>query len=294
METGAVAVVGAGQIGRSVAHAFAEHGPVVLVDIERTALDSALNDIRRSHMGRFLRGACTVPTECVLSHITTGTDLKAVAECGLIVENVTEDPDLKLNVHTQLDQVCAHDAVIAANTSAVPLAFLASAWRVPGRLVGIHFMIPVPETGYVELIRHDAGSQQARTRAATALAAIGLRAVQVNDGPGFVANRVLMPMVNTAAGLVRKGVATAADVDAVFVGCNGHRMGPLAMADLIGLDTIVRTLAVLARFEPAIDFTPDPLLLDLVRSGAHGRKAGRGFFTYGGTTVEAHNELSKR
>ncbi|WP_222871770.1 3-hydroxyacyl-CoA dehydrogenase family protein [Nonomuraea sp. PA05] len=275
-----VGVVGAGQIGRTVAHAFAEHGPVVLMDRDPDALGQAMAAIRRAHLARLLRKATTVPGDVLTGRITTTGDLHRAATADLVVENVTEDAELKLAVHRGL-AAAPPGTVIAANTSVIPISFLAKAHEDAGRLLGLHFMIPATEIRTVELITGPATAQATAERATRILDEAGFAAVAVGDGPGFVANRVLMPMVNDAAALVRTGVAAPADVDAVFTACNGHRLGPLATADLIGLDTVVHSLRMLVRFTGEERFQPDPLLLRLVGEGRSGRKAGRGFFSYG-------------
>ncbi|MBW8799872.1 MAG: hypothetical protein AUG49_11790 [Catenulispora sp. 13_1_20CM_3_70_7] len=277
-----VGVVGAGQIGRSVAHAFAERSPVVLVDRDPAAVDDAIAAIRRAHMGRVLRGATTVSLDTVMGNLRCATGIRELGKATLMIENITESPDDKLELHRELHRVAAAEAVIAANTSAVPLAFLAGAHGDrTDRLLGLHFMMPVVEIRCLELIRHPATSPAALTATRDVLERHGLSAVEVGDAPGFVSNRLLMLLVNEAAAVVREGVAGAREVDAVLQGCFGHRLGPLATADLIGLDTVVRSLQVLQRFGDPVKYAPDAALLDLVAAGRLGRKSGIGFFAYG-------------
>lgn len=280
-EGGVIGVIGAGQIGRSVAHAFAEHSPVVLVDKDEQALTESYTAIRRAHLGRLLRKATTVSLGTVLGNIRRTTQTAELRRARLLIENITESPEDKLELHRELAGVAAPTAVIAANTSAVPLAYLAAAHPDRAdRLLGLHFMMPVVEIRSLELIRATGTSQHTVTATRRLLDRHGLRAIEVNDAPGFVSNRLLMLLVNEAAALVREGVADAAGVDAVLHDCFGHRLGPLATADLIGLDTVVRSLQVLQRFADPAKFAPDPALLGLVGAGRLGRKSGSGFFDY--------------
>jgi 3-hydroxybutyryl-CoA dehydrogenase len=195
------------------------------------------------------------------------------------VENVPERWPVKADLYPRLDAVCRPGCVLIANTSAMSISRLAALTARPADVIGVHFMNPVPLTAAVELIpgRHTSAGTVLRTR--ELLAGLGKEAIEAGDVPGFVSNRVLMLAVNEAANLVHENVATAADVDRVFVRCANHAMGPLATADLIGLDTVLDTLHVLRDAHGAA-YTPSPLLRQLVDAGRLGRKTGRGFFTY--------------
>lgn len=272
----AVGVVGAGVIGSSVAHAVARSGiPVVLHDISADALARAGRAIEDGErLARLRRG----PADAAPVRFTEElTDLK---DCGLVVENVTEDIALKEAVHRSLDEVLAPDCVVAVNTSAVPITRLALVTNHPARMVGAHFMNPVALIDTVEVVRTDIVDQCALDQLEAVLRHMGKRSVVVRDEAGFVINRCLMMFVNEAAALSAAGVAGAAEVDRLFSGCLGHRSGPLRTADLIGVDTIVRTLDVLAEHHGPERFTPAPVLRQMLDAGHLGRKSGRGFYTY--------------
>lgn len=273
----AVGVVGAGVIGTSVAHAVAAGTglPVILVDQDESALDRAAENLRRHRRLARLSG-----TGARTEDLTTTTDLASLAGVDLVVENITEDIAAKCALYARLDEVLAPDAVIAANTSAIPIELLAATLRDPGRLVGAHFMNPVDRTAMVEVVRPAAAAPRALATLRELLSRMGKEAVVVGDRPGFVINRVLMPMVNLAAAVVADGTATAAEVDRLFRGCLGHRSGPLRTADLIGVDTVVRTLDVLHDQLGGTEFVAHPSLRRMVESGSVGVKSGSGFFAY--------------
>jgi 3-hydroxybutyryl-CoA dehydrogenase len=286
-----IGVIGAGQIGRSVAHAFAERSAVVLVDRDEGILAEAVDSIRRAHLGRLLHKVSSVRPETILKNIEPTTELGALRAANFLIENITESPGEKLDLHQMLARLADPEAVIATNTSAIPLAYLASAHAGRAdRFLGLHFMIPVIEIRYLELIRARETSPAAISAVRGMLERHDLRAVEVADGPGFVSNRLLMLLVNEAAAVVREGTAPAASVDAVLQNCMGHRLGPLATADLIGLDTVVRSLRVLQRFCDEMKFAPDPMLLELVKAGQLGRKTGSGFFDYTAGPLKAERK----
>lgn len=277
-----VGVVGAGVMGVGVAQALAatEH-QVVLVDVRPRALSCSRDEIRRNARmaALFGNGASADPDE-LLAAITTTTDYDALADVSFVIENTTEKWEVKRIVYPQLDAICAPDTVFAANTSAIPITRLASLTSRPDRIVGIHFMNPVPLKSAVELIPGFHTSDASLDRAKLLLSAMGKRAIVVQDAPGFVSNRVLMLTVNEAAFLVHEGVASAEQVDDVFRSCLEHRMGPLELADLIGLDTILYSIEVLHDSFSDSKYRPCPLLKKLVAAGLHGRKSGRGFYSY--------------
>ena len=275
-----VAVVGAGVIGASVAHALAERGlDVVLIDREASALDRARASIRAGARLARLHGKASALAGDLLARIRFTTDKEGLAAADVVIENVTEDLEIKLAVHRELDGLCAEGCVIAANTSAISISKLAAASRHPERLVGLHFMNPVPLTAMVEVVRGPQTSEATLARVASLLVAMGKELTVVHDAPGFVINRVLMPAINEAIAVVHEGTASAADVDRLFQSCLGHPMGPLRTADLIGLDTVLRTLEVL-QIDLGPRCTPCPLLREMVAKGLLGRKSGQGFFLY--------------
>ncbi|MBS2548569.1 3-hydroxyacyl-CoA dehydrogenase family protein [Catenulispora sp. NL8] len=271
-----VGVVGAGVIGSSVAHAVARAGiPVVLHDTSPEALADARRAIDAAdRLTRLRRG----PAE--QAPITFTGNLADLGLCEVVVENVTEDIALKEEVHRAIDAVVAPDCVVAVNTSGVPISRLALATEHPARVVGAHFMNPVALIDTVEVVRTDFVDAAAMDRLRALLGRMGKHGVVVRDEAGFVINRCLMMFVNEAAALCAQGVATPAQIDRLFSGCLGHKSGPLRTADLIGVDTVVRTLDVLAGYHGKDRFTPAPVLLEMVGQGRLGRKSGHGFYTY--------------
>lgn len=278
-----VGVVGAGIMGAGVAQNLAQTGhQVILVDVAEPQLERARGDIRQGlRLRRLMKTpASAEPIDAILARITTTTELDRLADAQFVVENVTERWELKQDVYRELDRVCADPVIFAANTSAISITRIAAATRRPDRVVGVHFMNPVPMKPLVEVIRGFHSSEDALERTRTVLTRMGKDCVVVNDSPGFVSNRVLMLTVNEAIFLVHDQVASAADVDRIFKGCFGHPMGPLETADLIGLDTILLSLEVLHDSFSDSKYRPCPLLRKLVDAGLHGRKSGRGFYTY--------------
>ncbi|MBE8523986.1 NAD-binding protein [Amycolatopsis sp. H6(2020)] len=274
-------VVGAGVMGIGVAQDFAAAGhEVVLVDTGERILEEARAAITRNCRLSRLMGGPALDADEILARITTAVGLAALDKTEILVENVTEDWDIKAAVHAELDEVCGPDTVIIANTSAVPITRIASVGKNPGRVIGVHFMNPVPQKPVVELIPGFHTTPETILRTRELLTSIGKRWVDVKDASGFVSNRVLMLTVNEAAYLVHEGVATAESVDEVFRGCFGHPMGPLETADLIGVDTILYSVEVLYEHYADSKYRPCPLLKQMTDAGLHGRKSGRGFYTY--------------
>lgn len=279
-----VGVAGAGVMGAGVAQNLAQTGhQVVLVDLSREILDGALAHIERNcRMSRLLHGDPSVDADAVLAAITVDAGLDSLADVDFVIENITEDWDRKRELYSALEQVCAPRTVFVANTSAIPITKIASVTGRPDRVIGVHFMNPVPMKTMVELIpgHHTSAATAASTR--ELLVSMGKKAITVKDSCGFVSNRVLMLTVNEAAYLVYEGVAPAETVDEIFRGCFGHPMGPLETADLIGVDTILRSVEVLYQEFSDSKYRPCPLLRQMTDAGLHGRKTGKGFYSYGG------------
>ncbi|MEU8783824.1 3-hydroxyacyl-CoA dehydrogenase family protein [Streptomyces sp. NPDC048637] len=280
----AVGVVGAGTMGVGVAQSLAEAGhPVVVVDPVHEALDDGprkLRDgLRTARLLRRTQGA--VPAAEVPGRIRWAPDTAALDAVDFVIECAPERMVVKETVFKELDAVCLPDTVFASCTSAIPVATLAAHTRRPNRVLGTHFMNPVYLKDAVEVIRGPRSGDRALVATLSLLSGMGKRGHVVNDAPGFVSNRVLMPMVNDAAARVEAGTADAETVDRIFQDCFGHAMGPLRTADLIGLDTIVDTLYVLLETTGDARYEPCSLLLELVRKGHRGRKSGRGFHVYG-------------
>jgi len=277
----AIGVLGAGVMGVGVAQNLAQCGhEVVLVDRDDEILADARAAITRNCRMSRLLGGPALDADAVLAKISTATGVPAVAKTELVIENVTERWEIKRAVHAELDDVCPASTVIVANTSAIPITRIASVGRHPERVIGVHFMNPVPAKAVVELIPGFHTSPETVQRTRELLGSMGKRAVDVKDASGFISNRVLMLTINEAAYLVYEGVATAEAVDEVFRGCFGHPMGPLETADLIGVDTILYSVEVLYEHYADSKYRPCPLLKQMTDAGLHGRKTGRGFHHY--------------
>lgn len=279
----ALGVLGAGTIGSSVAHAALSSGlDVTLVDTDPDALDAARRGIERHRRAERLGGRRHRQGDAQ-GELSTATELDALGAADLVVENITESETAKRTLYPKLEEVLRPGTVIAANTSAVPIGRLAEPLRAPERVVGVHFMNPVARIGTVEVIRAKTTSEAAMDAVGALLDRMGKESVVVADAPGFVINRILMVVCNLAAAVVDDGTATPAQVDALFKGCLGHSSGPLRTADLIGLDTVARTLDVLHEHYGSAEFVTHPRLRRMVEQGLLGVKSGRGFFSYDGS-----------
>lgn len=278
-----VAVLGAGTMGNGIAHVFARCGyNVILRDVETRFLDHAFDTIATNLDREVKKGKMEASEKPkVLSRILATTDLSEIAQAGFAIEAVPERLDLKLAVLREADKLLPPQAILASNTSSISMTTLAAATRRPDRFVGMHFMNPVPVMVLIEVIRA-LQTSDATFQATMALCeTLGKKPVAVNDAPGFVSNRVLLPMINEAAFAVMEGVATAESVDAIMKLGMNHPMGPLELADLIGLDTCVNILEVLHNGFGDSKYRACPLLRKMVAAGWLGRKSGRGFYSYG-------------
>lgn len=287
MEIKTVGVVGAGVMGAGVAQNLAQTGHrVVLIDVSDEILERARGAIRQGlRFGQlFDKGAAAAPREKaadVLARISFSTDLDAVSAADFVVENVIEKWAEKEPIYRRLDRICRPEVRFAANTSVISITKIGAATKRPDKVLGMHFMNPVPQKDTVEVIRGHHTSEETLDVARRFLAQMGKEGIVVNDAPGFVSNRVLMLTVNEAIFLVQDGVAPAEDVDRLFKSCFGHKMGPLETADLIGLDTILYSIEGLYEQFADSKFRPCPLLRKMVDAGLHGRKSGKGFYDYG-------------
>jgi 3-hydroxybutyryl-CoA dehydrogenase len=280
--TDRIAVVGAGQMGNGIAHVFAVSGrPVAMIDVSKDALAAGWKTIEKNAERQVKKGTLDAAArDAALARITLHESLEAAGDATLVVEAATERPDLKYRIFAELDRVAPSEAILASNTSSISITSIAARTRRPAQVIGMHFMNPVPVMPLVEVIRGLATSDETTARVTTLATALGKTPVEVNDYPGFVSNRVLMPMINEAVYCLMEGVASAGAIDQVMKLGMNHPMGPLALADLIGLDTCLAILEVLQSGLGDDKYRPCPLLRKYVAAGWLGRKSGRGFHRY--------------
>ena len=277
-----IAVIGAGQMGNGIAHVFAQHGyAVTMIDVAEGALGRGRATIEKNVDRQVAKGI--VPAgerDAILGRVATSTSLHSVRGAALVVEAATEKRELKFQIFTELDRHADPGAVLATNTSSISITEIAGRTSRADRVIGMHFMNPVPLMQLVEVIRGLATSDETMQRVLEWSRAVGKTPVEVNDYPGFVANRILMPMINEAVYCVMEGVGTPEAVDTVMKLGMNHPMGPLALADFIGLDTCLAILEVLHDGLGDSKYRPAPLLRKYVAAGWLGKKSGRGFYEY--------------
>ncbi len=280
--TDRIAVVGAGQMGNGIAHVFAQSGfPVTMIDISQDALDRGRSTIAKNLERQVKKGAIQADQqEAILSRVQLNRDLESASDAALVIEAASEDSALKFRIFTDLDRIARPDAILATNTSSISITEIGRHTARPEKVVGMHFMNPVPVMKLVEIIRGLATSDETTDRVVALSKQLGKTPVEVNDYPGFVSNRVLMPMINEAVYCVMEGVGQPEAIDQVMTLGMNHPMGPLALADLIGLDTCVAILEVMQNGLGDPKYRPCPLLRKYVAAGWLGRKTGRGFYTY--------------
>ncbi len=280
--TDRIAVIGAGQMGNGIAHVFAQAGfRVTMIDVAEGALGRGRAAIEKNLDRQIEKG--TVPAserQGILERVSTHTSLHAVTGAALVVEAATENRDLKFKIFSEVDKLADQGSVLATNTSSISITEIAARTSRPASVIGMHFMNPVPVMKLVEIIRGLATSDETTRRTMEWSRAVGKTPVEVSDFPGFVANRILMPMINEAVYCLMEGVGSAEAIDTVMKLGMNHPMGPLALADLIGLDTCLAILEVMHEGLGDPKYRPAPLLRKYVAAGWLGKKSGRGFHAY--------------
>jgi len=277
-----VTVVGAGTMGNGIAHVFAQNGwDTLLVDVSADQLDKARETIGSNLERQVKKGGLSADQrDATLGRLTTSTVLDGAGQAELVVEAASEHPETKFRIFRDLDRSAPTGAILATNTSSIPITSIGAQTGRPGQVIGMHFMNPVPLMPLVEVIRGVETTDATASRTVEIAKSLGKTPVEVNDSPGFVSNRVLMPMINEAIFCVMEGVATPEAIDTVMKLGMNHPLGPLALADLIGLDVCLAILQVLHRDLGDDKYRPCPLLARMVAAGRLGKKSGRGFYDY--------------
>lgn len=278
-----ITVIGSGTMGNGIAHTFAQYGfKVSLVDINEENLKRAIQTISNNLDRQVKKGVIDENAKStILSKITTFTDLgAATASADLVIEAATENKEIKLNLFKQLSNICDPDTILASNTSSISITQIAAVTKDPSKVIGMHFMNPVPVMKLVEVIRGYATSNEVTDMVMGLSRQLGKEPVEVNDYPGFVANRILMPMINEAIYTLHEGVAGVQEIDTVMKLGMAHPMGPLQLADFIGLDVCLAILRVLHDGFGNPKYAPCPLLVNMVMAGHLGVKSGNGFYKY--------------
>ncbi len=284
-----IAVIGSGTMGNGIAHVFAQNGyKVALVDISQDALTRALATITKN-LDRLIKKERISESDkdATLANITNYTAIsKGVADADLVIEAATENPDIKSKIFKELDEVCKPECILASNTSSISITKIGAQTKRPDKVIGMHFMNPVPIMKLVEIIRGYKTSDEVTNVIMETSKSLGKVPVEVNDYPGFVANRILMPMINEAIITLNEGIAGVEEIDTVMKLGMAHPMGPLQLADFIGLDVCLSIMEVLNEGLGNDKYAPSPLLVNMVSAGNLGVKSGEGFYNWGHGTKE--------
>lgn len=275
-------VIGAGTMGAGIVQAFAQKGYEVIVrDIKDEFVERGINGINKSLSKLVTKGKMTEEDkEAILERITGTTDLALAADCDLVIEAAVENMEIKKSIFSELDRICKESAILASNTSSLSITEVASATKRPDKVIGMHFFNPAPVMKLVEIIRGMATSKETFESVKEISTAIGKEPVEVAEAPGFVVNRILIPMINEASFILQEGIASVEDIDTSMKYGANHPMGPLALGDLIGLDVCLAIMDVLYNETGDSKYRASSLLRKYVRAGYLGRKTGRGFYTY--------------
>ena len=277
-----IGVIGAGQMGNGIAQVAAVAGyEVVMIDIKEDYIQKGMETINFSLGKLVMKERMTVTdADSAIGRITTGTDRNLCADCDLVVEAVPEILSLKAEIFSELDGICKPETILASNTSSISISTIAGSTNRPDKVIGMHFMNPVPIMKLVEIINGDGTSEATNQAVVEAAEKMGKTALSCNDAPGFVSNRILCPMINEAILTLQEGVAEPEAIDGIMKLGMNHPIGPLALSDLIGNDTVLHIMNVLHEGFGMEKYAPAPLLIQMVDEGKLGRKSGQGFYTY--------------
>jgi len=282
VEIDSIAVLGAGQMGNGIAQVAACAGyHVTMIDIEQSFVDLGMASIESSLSKLVSKGRMSqADADAALTRVRASTDKAEASDCDLVVEAIPEIPELKFSTFAELDGICKSDAILASNTSSISIDEIAASTDRPDKVIGMHFMNPVPIMKLVEIINGSETSDEVNAAVVAAVERMGKTALSCNDSPGFVSNRILCPMLNEAILTLQEGVAEPEAIDGIMKLGMNHPIGPLALADLIGLDTLLHIMTVLHEGMADDKYAPAPLLVRMVGEGNLGRKSGQGFYSY--------------